>query len=51
MDAFPAIVGGAHLYAFIFTHGCYQLLEGMACCLQHNSCTAVTDKLHVLFSS
>ena len=48
MVAFPGIVDGAHGYAFIFTCGCYQLLEGLACCLQ---CTADFDKLHVILSS
>ena len=47
MVAFPAVVGGVHGYAFIFTHGYYQLLEGLACCLQ---CTAITDRLYILFS-
>ena len=28
MVALPAIVGGAHGYAFIFTHGLYQMLGG-----------------------
>ena len=48
MVAFAAMAGGPHGYVFIFTHGLYQLLEGLACCLQ---CTAVVDKHHILFSS
>ena len=42
MVAFPTIVGGAHGYTFIFTHGFYQLLERLAYCLQ---CTDVQQLL------
>ena len=48
MVGFPAMVGNANGYTFIFYPWTLPTVGGLDYCLQ---CTAVIDKLHVILSS